>query len=112
MGDRTLAATMGAYGEQVPVTWHYYGYRVWDVFMPERLGPGVLAELDRSGTRWVAVDRRAAGRPPLTGYYFDDSEPGAFTGRALALASLDKFDAPPFDRAYDSGDVVLYRYGR
>jgi hypothetical protein len=112
MGDRTLAATMGAYGEQVPVTWSYYGYRVWDVFMPERLGPGVLAELDRSGTRWVAVDRRAAGRPPLTGYYFDDAEPGAFTGQALAPASLDKFDAPPFDRVYDNGDVVLYRYGR
>ena len=112
MGDRTLAATMGAYGEQVPVTWSYYGYRVWEVFMPERLGPGVLAELDRSSTGWVAVDRRAAGRPPLTGYYFDDAEPGAFTGQALAPASLGKFDAPPFDRAYDNGNVVLYRYGR
>ena len=112
LGDRTVGATLGAYGQQVPVTWPYYGFRVWEVFMPERLGPGVLAELDRSATRWVAVDGRAAGRPPLTGYYFDESEPGAFTGQALTSAALGKFDAAPFQRLYDNGNVKLYRYDR
>jgi Family of unknown function (DUF6541) len=111
MGDRTAPSTMGAYGEQFPVTWHYYGYRTWDVLMPQRLGPGVFAELDRSRTGWVAVDRRAATAPPLTGYYFDEAEPGAFTQRPLAPAALDKFDAAPFERRYDNGHVVLYRYG-
>jgi hypothetical protein len=110
MGDRTLAATMGAYGEQFPVTWHYYGNKVWDVYMPGTLSPPVYAELDRSATEWVAVDERAAGSPPQTGYYFDEAEPGAFSGRTLTRQALDKFDDGPFDRRYDNGNVVLYRY--
>jgi hypothetical protein len=110
MGDRTVASGFGAYGEQTPVEWAYEGWRPWDVFQPTQLGPGVFAELDRSRTGWVAVDRREAGAPPLTGWYFDGSEPGAFTGQPLREAALDKFDAAPFERRYDNGHLVLYRY--
>jgi hypothetical protein len=110
MGDRTVAAALGSYGQQTPVAWAYDGWRPWQVFQPTRLGPGVFAELDRSRTGWVAVDRRAAGAPPLTGWYFDGAEPGAFTGQTLERAALNKFDAPPFERRYDNGPVVLYRY--
>jgi hypothetical protein len=110
IGDRTLSATMGAYGDQYPVTWQYYGWRVWDVVMPDLVTPGVTAELDRSSTSWVALDLRTATAPPLTGYYFDEAEPGAFSGRTLSRPALDKFDAAPFERRYDNGNVVLYRY--
>jgi hypothetical protein len=108
VGDRTLAAAMGSYGDQLPVTYQEDGRPVWKIFFPETLSPEVTQELQRSGTQWVAVDLRSAGRFPLTGYYFDESEPGAYVSTHLSLDALTKFDHGPFRRVYDNGHVVLY----
>jgi hypothetical protein len=108
VGDRTLAAVMGSYGEQDPVTYQEDGRPVWKIFMPDALTPAVTAEVRGSGTAWIAVDLRTAGQFPLTGFYFDESEPGAYVDTRLTMAGLTKFDAGPYRRAYDNGDVVLY----
>jgi len=109
VGDRTLAAVLGSYGEQTPVTYQEDGRPVWKVFQPETLTPEALAEIRDSDTGWIAVDRRAADSFPLTGFYFDESEPGAYVDTRLTAAALAKFDTGGFRRAYDNGHVVLYR---
>jgi hypothetical protein len=111
-GDRTLAAALGSYGEQDPVTYQESGAPVWTVFHPQTLRPDALAEIEREALDWVAVDRRAAGAFPLTGFYFDESEPGAYVSPRLTVAGLDKFDDPALRRAYDNGHVVLYQVRR
>jgi hypothetical protein len=108
LGDRTLAVVMGSYGEQIPVTYQEDGRPVWKAFQPEILTPQALAEIRGSGARWIAVDLRTAGSFPLTGFYFDESEPGAYVDTSLTGRALAKFDAGPFRRVYDGGHVVLY----
>jgi len=108
-GDRTLAVTFGSHGAQTPVTYEEDGFPVWTVVAPEQMTPAVLAEIRRARLEWIAVDLRAAGRFPLTGFYFNDAEPGAYVDTALSTRALTKFDTGPFKRAYDNGHVVLYR---
>jgi hypothetical protein len=108
-GDRTLAATFGSHGAQTPVTYEEDGFPVWTVIAPEQVTPAVLAEIRRARLEWIAVDLRAAGRFPLTGFYFNDAEPGAYVDTSLTMRALTKFDTGPFRRAYDNGHVVLYR---
>jgi hypothetical protein len=108
IGDRTLAATFGSYGDQEPITYQEDGRPVWKIFFSETLTPEVTQELRRSGTEWIAVDLRSAGKFPLTGYYFSESEPGAYISTNLTVRDLTKFDHGPFRRLYDNGHVVLY----
>jgi hypothetical protein len=110
-GDRTLAAALGSYGEQHPVTYQEHGRPVWKVFQPDRMQPEAVDEIARGQLDWVAVDRRAAGVFPLTGFYFDESEPGAYVDTRLTTAGLTKFDGG-LRRAYDNGHVVLYQVRR
>jgi hypothetical protein len=109
VGDRTLAVALGSYGEQVPVTYQENGVPVWKIFTPDTVDGVVLQELARGRVEWVAVDRRTAGVFPLTGFYFDESEPGAYVDTRLTSAALAKFDQAPFRRVYDNGNIVLYQ---
>jgi hypothetical protein len=109
-GDRTLAAVMGSYGAQRPITYQENGRPIWRIFAPETLTPEVTAEVRESGVGWLAVDMRTAGVFPLTGFYFDESEPGAYLDTRLSVRGLTKFDgAPGYRRVYDNGDIVLYQ---
>jgi hypothetical protein len=107
-GDRTLAALLGSVGEQVPVTYQEDGFPIWKIVAAEELTPAVFTEIRRARLDWIAVDLRTAGVFPLTGFYFDESEPGAYVDTHLSGRALAKFDAPGFRRAYDNGTVVLY----
>jgi hypothetical protein len=109
-GDRTLAAIMGSYGAQTPITYQENGQPIWRIFDPETLTPQVTAEVRGSGVGWLAVDVRTAGVFPLTGFYFDESEPGAYVDTHLSTRGLTKFDgAPGYRRIYDNGTIVLYQ---
>jgi len=109
-GDRTLAAVLGSYGAQTPITYQENGQPIWRIFEPETLTPEVTAEVRDSGVGWLAVDLRSAGVFPLTGFYFDESEPGAYVDTHLSTRGLIKFDsAPGYRRVYDNGNIVLYQ---
>jgi hypothetical protein len=107
-GDRTLAALLGSVGQQIPVTYQEDGYPIWKIIAADELTPDVRTEIHRARLDWIAVDLRTAGVFPLTGFYFDESEPGAYVDTKLSARALAKFDAPGFRRAYDNGTVVLY----
>jgi hypothetical protein len=109
-GDRTLAAVLGSYGAQRPITYQENGRPTWRIFEPQQVTPEVTAEVRQSGVGWLAVDRRSAGVFPLTGFYFDESEPGAYVDTHLSARGLIKFDwAPGYRRVYDNGNIVLYQ---
>ena len=109
-GDRTLAAIMGSYGAQRPITYQENGQPTWRIFEPQQLAPEATAEVRESGVGWLAVDMRTAGVFPLTGFYFDESEPGAYVDTHLSVRGLIKFDwAPGYRRVYDNGNIVLYQ---
>jgi len=109
-GDRTLAVVMGSYGAQTPITYQENGRPIWRIFEPETLTPQVTAEVRDGGVGWLAVDLRTAGVFPLTGFYFDESEPGAYLDTHLSTRGLTKFDqAPGYRRVYDNGNIVLYQ---
>jgi hypothetical protein len=109
-GDRTLSAIMGSYGAQRPITYQENGQPIWRIFEPQQLSPEVTAEVRESGVGWLAVDMRTAGVFPLTGFYFDESEPGAYVDTRLSTRGLIKFDgAHGYRRVYDNGNIVLYQ---
>jgi len=108
IGDRTLAAVMGSYGRQTPVTYQEDGVPVWLIYQPEEVTPAVRQEIARHRISWIAVDLRTAHHFPLTGFYFDESEPGAYVDTRLTERGLTKFTGPGFRRAYDNGNVVLF----
>jgi hypothetical protein len=97
---------------QTPVTYEEDGYPVWLIFIPDQVTRQVLTEVQRAGIEWIAVDLRTANRFPLTGFYFNDAEPGAYVDTNLTRAALSKFDQGPFERRYDNGNIVLYRVVR
>jgi hypothetical protein len=107
-GDHTLAVTLGSHGAQTPVTYEENGFPVWAVVASPEVTPAVLAETRKARLEWIAVDLRSADRFPLTGFYFNEAEPGAYVDTQLTTRALTKFDAGPFRRAYDNGHVVLY----
>jgi len=107
-GDHTLAVTLGSHGAQTPVTYEENGFPVWTVIAPQEVTAAVLAEVRKARLEWIAVDLRSADRFPLTGFYFNEAEPGAYVDTQLTTRALTKFDAGPFRRAYDNGHVVLY----
>jgi hypothetical protein len=108
VGDRTLAAVFGSYGEQTPVTYQEDGVPVWMIYTPDEVTPAARQEIQRHRIGWIAVDLRSAGQFPLTGFYFDESEPGAYVDTHLTVRGLTKFAGPGFRRAYDNGNVVLF----
>jgi hypothetical protein len=108
VGDRTLAAVFGSYGEQTPVTYQEDGVPVWIIYTPDEVTPAALQEIRKYQIGWIAADLRAADQFPLTGFYFDESEPGAYVDTRLTVRGLTKFTGPGFRRAYDNGNVVLF----
>jgi hypothetical protein len=112
MGDFTLASIFGGYADSQPATYQNYGVRPWRVFFSNKLTGAGRFELDRSGTEFVAVDRRMTTGVPFTNFYFSSAEP-KHSWRHLPKSYLAKFDSDPeFERVYDNGNVVIYHYLR
>jgi hypothetical protein len=78
------------------------------IYTPDGVTPAARQEIQRHRIGWIAVDLRSAGQFPLTGFYFDESEPGAYLDTRLTVRGLTKFTGPAFRRAYDNGNVVLF----
>ena len=112
VADETDAQIFGAYGQQQPQTYEYFGYHPWNVVFPARLDAAVYNELSVDHARFIIIDKRIATQPPLPqGYYFNAAEPGANTGkRPFGVAALDKFRAGPFEEIYDNGNIVIWEY--
>jgi hypothetical protein len=111
--DRTNQVLMATYGEQRVVTDIEDAIDVSPIFFSATPGPQEVALLRRSRARYVVVDLRLARELPVLGYYFVETEAGAFHRRVpVEMSALTKFSAmPQMDRVFDSGDIVIYGVG-
>ena len=112
IGDRTGFAVFGSYGNQHTLSGQNSGIRPWRAFFPRRITPDVLYELNHYKVRFLIVDRRITKELPRTGWYYEQSEPGAGKRqRPLPAERLDKFNhSPLFEKIYDNGNILIYRY--
>jgi hypothetical protein len=113
--DRENALTLTAFAGQNVMTGEVGAVAVPELFLAAPMGPklppAAQAVLDGKGLHYVLTDERFAGALPADGYYFERNEPGSGEHvRPISRAALNKFDhIPAFDRAYDSGPIVVYR---
>jgi hypothetical protein len=112
VGDRTMEAVFGSYGQQNPPSDEFGGVQLWKIFFPTRISSGVLRELNSVRAKYVVIDNRITTQVPRQGWYFSPHEPGAETRtRPLDPASLEKFGRSRyFARVYDNGHIAIYRY--
>jgi hypothetical protein len=82
---------------------------ITDILQTPTLELWQLETLVRNNLRYVVVDRRPQAFDNSAGYYFDlrsdQSAPSA------PLAAVNKFEALPSDRIYDSGRIVIFDLG-
>jgi len=111
--DRINAILMGSFGNQRIVSTIADKIDVSPVFFAPRLEESEIAILDSAGVRYLVVDVRLAQALPLLGYYYEQSETGAYKHTVpLSLQALTKFnDIPQIDRVFDSGNIVMYDVG-
>ncbi|MEP7022248.1 MAG: hypothetical protein ABJB47_00210 [Actinomycetota bacterium] len=102
--DEGSYPVLGSYGYQKPLRYVAYLYSS-PVFTPAE-----NAQAQFQGLRYVLADRRLSLSLPASGRYFPvDPHAGKYT-RPLPLAYLTAVGrAPGVNRAYDSGDIVIYQ---
>jgi len=108
--DRINQLLMGTYGEQRVVT---YKIDLSSVFLSLRLGPDELSLLREAQTRYLVVDLRLARSLPVLGFYYEQTESGAFQHTTpVDMKALTKFSTmPQVSKVFDGGDIVIYDVG-
>ncbi|HLX57050.1 MAG TPA: hypothetical protein VKR83_08520 [Ktedonobacteraceae bacterium] len=111
--DRINQILMGSYGNQRIVSTIADSIDVSPVFLSSQFGPEDIAILRKAGVRYLVVDLRLAQSLPLSGYYYEQFEDGAYNHTSpIAMQALTKFSAiAQINRVFDSGDIVVYDVG-
>lgn len=108
--DRISGLLMVAYGQQYQVTKSEDWEQIPDVFFAAAVGPREIEILRAGRVSYLVVDRRQSRALPFLGFYFEQSEAGAFRHRQpIALDALDKFeDLDRVSLVFDGGDLRVY----
>jgi hypothetical protein len=111
--DRINQILMLSYGGQTIVTSARGNVPISTVFFSQQFGPQEVAILRQAHIRYLVVDLRLSKSLPLEGFYFENSDPGAFQRtKPISSKVLMKFNSvPQINRVYDSGDIVIYDVG-
>ncbi len=111
--DRINQILMGTYGDQRIISSIDDRIDISPVFLSPSFGPEEVSLLRSAGVRYLVVDLRLTRSLPLLGYYYEQSEAGAFNHTSpIEIQALTKFDAvPQINRVFDSGDIVIYDVG-
>lgn len=108
ISDYTTGGVFGAFADDD----YLVNFPSWDLYFydaPPKLQ--TLEELGPDKVDFMLVDSRLSDSPFNAGYYFDQSEPEAFTRTSpIPLAALDKFTQYPWAvKIYQSQHYALYR---
>ncbi len=108
--DRINGALMVVYGQQYQVTLSEDGIQVPNVFFAPSIGPNEAYILWEGQVEYLVVDRRLSTTLPFLGFYFEQSEPGAFHySKPMDPGALEKFDGTEnVSRVYDNGSIRIY----
>lgn len=111
--DRINQILMGTYGDQRIVSSIEDKIDISPVFLSTWLGPDEMAILRQGGIHYLVVDLRLTRSLPLLGFYYEQSEEGAFQRTTpISTGALTKFNTvPQINRVFDSGDIVIYDTG-
>lgn len=111
--DRINQILMGTYGDQSVITSIQDKVDVSPIFLLLHLSKDALWILRTTKTRYLVADLRLSTSLPLLGYYYEQSENGAFHHTTpVDVKALTKFDTiSQVNRVFDSGDIVIYDIG-
>ena len=112
VADRYTALALANFGDAQTAT-PSTAFPIWQLyFSTSAPGPGLLAELQASDYRFMAVDRRMSQQLPLIGIYFAPSEPDAYKHeRPVPVAALSRYESLPWaSKIYTSDNLDLYRF--
>jgi hypothetical protein len=110
LADRTNGMLMGSYGKQDLVFGSVGDVSVMRIFFSDTFDGVDQMLLTEKEVDYIVVDRRLGKSLPVTPYYFERSEPGAFEHtRPLTQEALTKFEfASGFSKVYDNGPIEIY----
>lgn len=108
--DRINGVLMVAYGHQYQVTLSEDWIQIPDLFLSNWIGPEEAYVLWEGEVEYLVVDQRLSTGLPYLGFYFEQSENGAFSyTEPLDPAVLSKFDnMGKVTRLYDNGNIRIY----
>jgi len=108
--DRINGVLMVAYGHQYQVTLSEDWIPIPDIFMSSWIGPEEGFVLWEGQVEYLVVDKRLSTGLPYLGFYFEQSETGAFQyTEPLSPEVLAKFDRmSKVSRLYDNGNIRIY----
>ena len=108
--DRINGVLMLVYGQQDQVTLSEDWIQIPDIFFAPRIGPDEGYTLWEGKVDYLIVDRRLSTALPFLGFYFEQSETGAFHHtEPISPYVLSKFDEMEnVSRLYDNGNIRIY----
>ncbi len=111
--DRINQVLMGTYGDQRIITTIQDSIDLSEVFLSTSLTPDGAALLQQAHIHYLVADTRLTHALPLLGFYYEESETGAFHHKTpVNTRAFAKFDADiQINRVFDSGDIVIYDVG-
>ena len=108
--DRINGVLMVVYGQQYQVTLSEDWIQIPDIFFAPWIGPEEGYILWEGQVEYLVVDQRLSTALPFLGFYFEQSETGAFQHtEPIDPNALSKFDEMKnISRLYDNGNVRIY----
>lgn len=109
--DRINGVLMVVYGQQYQVTLSEDWIQIPEIFFTSWIGPEEGFILWEGQVEYLVVDQRLSTSLPYLGFYFEQSETGAFQyTEPIDLAVLTKFDKMEnVSRVYDNGNIRIYQ---
>jgi hypothetical protein len=110
--DASNAKLIAAYGQQYPFTRRSYGVRNF-FFSTKTFGRTERAMIQKTGVRYILVDRREISWDHMTGIYFNRVVADRYEDTELIdRRAYTRLDAQPnVSRLFDSGNIVIYDVG-
>lgn len=111
--DRINQVLASTYGEQRIVDSIEDHVDVSPIFFSTQLGPDEVGIIRTTRIHFLVVDMRMSKERPLLGFYFDETEIGAYQHtRPVDFRSLTKFNAiSQLNKVFDSGNLLIYDTG-
>nr|MBA2681980.1 hypothetical protein [Ktedonobacteraceae bacterium] len=111
--DRINQVLQAVYGQQYIVSTLDTKLDVSPLFLDQNFGASDLALLQKAQIRYLVVDMRLTRSRPLLGFYYEQSEAGAYQHlKPIDRQAFEKFRTlHGIETLYDGGDIIIYDMG-
>ncbi|GAC1467346.1 MAG: hypothetical protein PVS3B1_17430 [Ktedonobacteraceae bacterium] len=108
--DRTNQILQLVYGQQHIVSGMETRLDISPIFLDQNFGPSEISLLQKAHIRYLIIDMRLTHSRPLLGFYYEQSEAGAYQHlKPIDAQSFEKFHAfRGIEAIFDSGDIIIY----